>query len=160
MRTPARIAGHPIHPILVTIPVGLWIFSFVCDLGYLATGIPGWNVAAYYAVGGGCIGAVLAAAAGLVDGLFLRKSPIFRTVLTHMALNSLALVIFIMSFLSRSIEASNPWSVALSTLGVIAVFLGGWFGGHLVFVQGVGVEPPDQHRHPIKSDTENVRRSA
>ena len=34
MRTPASIAGHPIHPMLVPIPIGLWIFSFVCDLAY------------------------------------------------------------------------------------------------------------------------------
>ena len=32
MRTPATIAGHPIHPMLVPIPIGLWIFSLVCDL--------------------------------------------------------------------------------------------------------------------------------
>src|SRR5207248_7202313 len=32
MQTPASIARHPIHPMLVPIPIGLWIFSFVCDL--------------------------------------------------------------------------------------------------------------------------------
>src|SRR6476661_3070123 len=26
MRTPANIAGHPIHPMLVPLPIGLWIF--------------------------------------------------------------------------------------------------------------------------------------
>lgn len=31
MRTPAQIAGHPIHPMLVPIPSGLWLFSFACD---------------------------------------------------------------------------------------------------------------------------------
>ena len=30
MRTPASIARHPIHPMLVPIPIGLWIFSLVC----------------------------------------------------------------------------------------------------------------------------------
>ena len=32
MRTPASIARHPIHPMLVPIPIGLWIFSLVADL--------------------------------------------------------------------------------------------------------------------------------
>ncbi len=32
MRTPASIGGHPIHPMLVVFPIGLWIFSLVCDL--------------------------------------------------------------------------------------------------------------------------------
>ena len=30
MRTPANIAKHPIHPMLVAIPIGLWIFSLIC----------------------------------------------------------------------------------------------------------------------------------
>ena len=37
MRTPAKIAKHPIHPMLVTIPIGLWIASLVCDLVRMAT---------------------------------------------------------------------------------------------------------------------------
>jgi uncharacterized membrane protein len=32
MRTPASIAKHPLHPMLVAIPIGVWIFSLVCDL--------------------------------------------------------------------------------------------------------------------------------
>ena len=35
MRTPANIAKHPIHPMLVAIPIGLWVFSLVCDLVHL-----------------------------------------------------------------------------------------------------------------------------
>ena len=36
MRAPASISKHPIHPILIVFPVGLWIFSLVCDLIRLA----------------------------------------------------------------------------------------------------------------------------
>lgn len=32
MQTPASIARHPIHPMLVNFPIGLWNFSLVCDL--------------------------------------------------------------------------------------------------------------------------------
>jgi len=32
MRTPASIARHPIHPMLVPLPIGLWIFALVADL--------------------------------------------------------------------------------------------------------------------------------
>ena len=34
MRTPASINGHPVHPMLVTIPIGLWIFSLAADVIY------------------------------------------------------------------------------------------------------------------------------
>jgi uncharacterized membrane protein len=105
-----------------------------------------WNVSAYLALGGGIVGAICAAVPGLVDGVFLRKTQTFRTVLTHMALNVCALLTFVMSFLSRSIQAPFSWSLALSAIGLLPLAIGGWMGGKLVFVQGVGVEPPADHR--------------
>jgi len=36
MRTPASILKHPIHPMLIVFPIGLWIFSLTCDLIRLA----------------------------------------------------------------------------------------------------------------------------
>ncbi len=167
MRTPTRVGGHPIHPMLVVFPLGLWGFSFICDLGFVATGNPSWQTAAYFAMGGGIVGAALAAIPGFVDGLFLRKSPLFRTVLTHMAFMVLALTMFIASFLARSMEAPHGMSLAISTIGIFAMLLGGWFGGDLVYRHGMGVEPPSQHRHPIltaesrdEGGAERIRRHA
>ncbi len=40
MQTPATIAKHPIHPMLVNFPIGLWIFSLVCDLIGLGVAAP------------------------------------------------------------------------------------------------------------------------
>jgi hypothetical protein len=34
MASPANIAKHPLHPILVLLPIGLWIFSLLSDLVY------------------------------------------------------------------------------------------------------------------------------
>lgn len=31
MRTPARIAGHPIHPMPGMVPMGMCVFSLVVD---------------------------------------------------------------------------------------------------------------------------------
>jgi uncharacterized membrane protein len=132
---------------LVGVPVGLWVFSFVCDLVFLFTKYPAWNTAAYFAIGGGVIGAALAAVPGFVDGLFLRKSPIFRTVLLHMALNLFATLMFVMSFLSRSIQAPFSWSLLLSVVGLVPLGFAGWMGGELVFVEGMGVEPQPEGRH-------------
>ena len=38
MHTPASIRGHPLHPMLVPIAIGCWIFSVAADLLCLATG--------------------------------------------------------------------------------------------------------------------------
>ena len=53
MKTPASIAGHPINPMLVALPIGLWIFSLVCDLVHVY-GAPGddWNIVARYTLAG------------------------------------------------------------------------------------------------------------
>jgi uncharacterized membrane protein len=59
MRTPASISKHPIHPMLIVFPIGLWVFSLACDLIRLA-GAPGdaWITVAYYSMVGGFIGAL------------------------------------------------------------------------------------------------------
>ena len=41
MTTPASIKGHPLHTILVALPVGLWVFALVADLAAVSTGRPG-----------------------------------------------------------------------------------------------------------------------
>ena len=44
MRTPASIAGHPIHPMLVPIAIGCFVFSFAADLICMFTGnTTPWN---------------------------------------------------------------------------------------------------------------------
>ena len=66
MRTPANIAKHPIHPMLIPIPIGLWIFSLVCDLIQAAgSADPAWPTVALYTMGGGIVDALAAAVPGL-----------------------------------------------------------------------------------------------
>lgn len=57
MKTPASIAGHPIHPMLVAVPIGLWIFSLVCDLVHRSGQGDNWNIVALYTLAGGIAGA-------------------------------------------------------------------------------------------------------
>ncbi|MGH9834655.1 MAG: DUF2231 domain-containing protein [Blastocatellia bacterium] len=59
----ASIGGHPIHPILVAFPIGLWVFSLVSDIVYfMGWGSAIWNDVAFYSMAGGIVGALLAAA--------------------------------------------------------------------------------------------------
>ena len=72
MTTPASIKSHPIHAMLVPLPIGLWIFALVADVMIHAGGDPAWRTAAFYAIGVGIVGALLAAIPGLID---LRSHP-------------------------------------------------------------------------------------
>ena len=88
MRTPASIAGHPIHPMLVPIPIGLWIFSLVCDLIHAGgSGKAAWATVALYTMGGGIVGALLAALPGLIDLLSLHPGP-RKTAIAHMTISA------------------------------------------------------------------------
>lgn len=58
METPASIAKHPIHPMLISLPIGLWIFSFVSDLIYHTGWGPAvWNDVAFYTRADGIVSA-------------------------------------------------------------------------------------------------------
>jgi uncharacterized membrane protein len=140
METPASVARHPIHPMLVGFPIGLWIFSFVCDIAWVSGGADFWAQAAFLAIAGGIIGAVAAAIPGLIDLFALRSAGAFKTALAHMAINVLALVLFLMSLLGRLIGTPTTVPLALSALGVVAILISGWLGGDLVYVRGVAVD--------------------
>src|SRR3954468_9191117 len=101
MQTPASIARHPIHPMLVPIPIGLWIFSFVCDLFHASgASAEAWTTVALYTMAGGIIGALLAALPGLVDLLSLPEGP-RSTAIKHMALNLTIVALYIINFAMR-----------------------------------------------------------
>ena len=42
MATKASIGGHPIHPMLVTLPIGLWVTSFAFDIWFYFNRNPSW----------------------------------------------------------------------------------------------------------------------
>ena len=159
MRTPANIAGHPIHPMLVTIPIGLWIFSLVADLVALRSGSPQtWALVAFYAMVGGIVGALAAALPGLVDLLSLEDRAIKKTALIHMSINLTVVVLYALNAWMRS-RAAVPGDVtlALSVLAIAMLLVSGWLGGKMVYLSGVGVsaeqplqppsQPQQQERH-------------
>lgn len=141
MRTPANIAKHPIHPMLVAIPIGLWIFSFVCDLIRVFGGTsPNWSVVAFYSMIGGIVGALLAAVPGLIDLLSL-PAGLKRIALIHMSINLTVVVLYIVNAWLRS-RSSSDMMVWLSLIAICLLGVSGWLGGKMVYVHGVAVEIP------------------
>lgn len=132
-----NVAGHPVHPMLVTIPIGLWIFSLVGDLVYASTGDARWETTAYFTLGGGIVGALLAALPGFVDLLALRDGRERRTGLTHMSLNLAIVVVQAVNFWLRTADGYGTLPLILSIVAVVALAISGWLGGHLVHVLGV-----------------------
>jgi len=142
MRTPASIGGHPIHPMLVPIAIGCFIFSFASDLICLATGDNQlWNTLAYYTMIGGILGALAAALPGLVDLLSLPPGYTKGIAIKHMSINLTVVVIYVINAWMRH---GNPSSLKvpmiLSLVTILLLLVSGWLGGKMVYEAGVGVD--------------------
>jgi uncharacterized membrane protein len=143
MSSRATIAKHPIHPMLVVFPIGLWVFSLVSDLMYLFNQTALWSELALYAMVGGLIGAIGASVPGLIDMLAIRDIRVRKIARDHMILNASAIVIFGLNLLLRvSLEPGAPLPILLSFAGILVVAVSGWLGGEMVYIHGVGVVEP------------------
>lgn len=141
MASPASIKKHPLHPMLVALPIGLWVFALVCDVVRVCGGGLQWNTVALYCVAGGIVGAVIAAIPGLIDYRSIDEPEMGRIATIHLWVNTGALVIFAADLWCRfhfPPESDIPWILCL--VGVAAVGFGGWLGGEMVYVKGMAVE--------------------
>jgi uncharacterized membrane protein len=143
MSSPASIKGHPIHAMLVPLPIGLWIFALFADLMTASGGGPNWRFVAYYCIAGGIAGALLAAAPGLVDLFSIEPGRRRRTGIWHMVINLVAVAVFATNFLLRWSAADHAGPVVLTIVGVGLICISGWLGGQLVYVMGVSVAPAE-----------------
>jgi uncharacterized membrane protein len=138
--------GHPFHPILVTLPIGAWIASVVFDVASkIDESAPALVEGAYWLIGLGVVGAVVAAVFGLLDLFAIPSGTRARRLgLIHLALNVVTLGMFVGGFLWRSdsydsARETSAAQLALS-LGALALLaVSGWIGGMLAYRFGVRV---------------------
>ena len=141
--TGARLAGRPIHPVVVGIPIGLCTFSVLADIIRLAGwGKPVWFDLAFYAIAAGIVGALLAAIAGLMDYVTAADARVRDIAFAHMIAALFVVAIFILTLWQRWNGDHGLFPVALSTVGVMLLGVVGWLGGQMMFVHGTGMEAP------------------
>ena len=96
LRSTARIAGHPIHPMLVPVPIVCFVGALITDIAYFATAEMMWADFSAWLLTVGVIMGVLAAIAGLIDFLGNRliraQTPAWPHVLGNLLVLVLALV--------------------------------------------------------------------
>jgi uncharacterized membrane protein len=147
MSSPASIHKHPIHPMLIVFPIGLWIFSFVCDIVYHAgSHTVLWKEMAFYTMLGGVVGALLAAVPGFIDYLSIGDVYVRRIATTHMVLNLAVVALFIFNLGLRFSGSSEMLPVTLSLIGIAVLTVSGWLGGTLVYEHQVAVDPVANRR--------------
>jgi uncharacterized membrane protein len=148
--------GHPFHPVMVTVPIGAWVASVVFDIIALASSEDEsvFSEGAYWLIGIGVVGALVAAVFGLMDLLIIpRGTPAFRTGLTHMAVNVTVVVLFVVNFAIRAGQGYEDASVLGFVISLIALGLlgfSGWLGGKLAYHYGVRVASEETQREGFR----------
>ena len=126
--------GHPIHPMLVAIPIGAWVASLVFDLASHVT----------------TPRALAAATAGFLDYFAIPTGTrAHRTALLHMAINLTVTVAFGLDLwwrttLTRTAVPLGP--IVLSLVALAGLGVSGYLGGKLAYRYGVRVADEDTQR--------------
>jgi uncharacterized membrane protein len=137
--------GHPLHPVLVTVPIGAWVASLVFDVASHLVADPEFLArGSLWLIGLGVVGALAAALVGFLDLLAIPSgTPVFRTGLVHAGLNLVVTTGYLGGFLWRrtsDLSASVGWgSLALSATCLAALAVSGYLGGMLAYRYGVRV---------------------
>ena len=143
IRSTAAIAGHPLHPLLVTLPIGFLVGALLSDLGFFGTSDPFWVRASEWLIGAGLGTGALAAIAGLIDFAASERIRSLSIVWYHLIGNVIALVLSAISLyfrLSSEAPVVSGTQLLLSILVVVIFAVTGWLGGELVFKHGVGTK--------------------
>ena len=134
---------HPLHPMLVHVPVACWLLAPLCDVAALAGGWPVlWTMSAVL-IGVGIAWGALAATAGAMD--YARAHAVApRLVNAHVLLMggawTVALIGLFGRFADRQILTPPPWwAVAACFVTAVLMVAGAWCGGEMVYGKGIGV---------------------
>jgi uncharacterized membrane protein len=147
------IAGHPIHPILVTLPIGFLAGALLSDLAHYRTADAFWTRASLWLTGSGLVAGLLAALAGLADFLGSADIRKLSEAWLHFLGNGVVLLLALLSFYVRLYDESGTVSATqllLSFCIVILLSVTGWLGGELVFRHRVAVQDGEEDDPPDK----------
>lgn len=123
--------GHPVHPLLITLPIGTWMTSLVFDLALKDP------TTARRLIAIGLLTTPPTVLAGWADyPLLTRKQR--RVGLLHAGSNAIGATLFALAY--RAYRRNRlPAARAYALLGLTAIGVGGALGGHLSYAQGAGM---------------------
>lgn len=140
----AAVNGHPIHPMLVPLPIGAFVGALASDVAYAATGDRFWARASRLLLGAGVATGALAGAVGAVDFTGRDQIRDYREAWAHAGGNAAAIALGAVNLAMRPDDSGRgtvPMGLALSALTGAILLVTGWFGGELSYRHRVGVMP-------------------
>jgi len=166
MESKTKLFGHPVHPMLIVFPAGLFTAAVIFDILYLILGNPILATVSFYMIAVGVVGGLLAAIFGFIDWLALPNNSRAKNIGGWHGLgNFVIVVLFAISWLIRGGIANfvpNGLALTLSFAAIILALITLWIGGELVYRLGVGVDPganvnaPNSLTEPTASATQRT----
>lgn len=167
MESRVKLFGHPVHPMLIVFPVGLFATAVIFDILTMATGNNAFPIVAFYMIAAGVAGGLLAAIFGFIDWLALPNNSRAKSIGGWHGLGNVVITgLFAVSwFLRLNNQNFAPGTLALllSFAGIALALITAWIGGELVYRLGVGVDPganvnaPNSLTEPSASATRTKR---
>jgi len=144
MESRLKLAGHPIHPMLIVLPLGLFAIAVLFDVIYLATSDATFAEVAFWNISAGIVGGLLAAVFGFIDWLAIPQDTRAKRIgAWHGGGNVVIVLLFIFSWFLRLNDhayAPNVLPFVLSLAAVIAALVTAWLGGEMVYRLRVAVD--------------------
>lgn len=140
------VAGHPLHPMLVTFPIAFLLGAFGSDLLFLYDGDEFWARMSLWLIGAGTFMGFVAGTTGAVELLAVRGIRRRPAAWNHFVASVMMLAVASANWLWRVGDAEGaiwPWGIALSAVTAALVGFAGWLGGTLVFEHQIGIEQDD-----------------
>jgi uncharacterized membrane protein len=135
--------GHPIHPMLVTIPIGAFVATLAFDIASVTLEGRAYGRPAVWLSLIGIVSGLFASLFGLIDYRRLTKGTRAHAVATrHLILMDVVLLCFIVGFFIRRadpdqyLNGTPTIALVLSVVGVAILLVGGWLGGKLSYSYG------------------------
>jgi nitrite reductase/ring-hydroxylating ferredoxin subunit/uncharacterized membrane protein len=140
--------GHPVHPVLVQVPVGAWMSAAFLDaIGRDEDG-------ARHLIGLGLLASVPAAVAGSADWAEQHEQQM-RTGVVHAAANTAAISLYAGSLLARA-RRRTGLGKALGYAGLAAVAVGGLLGGDISYRQAGGANHAEETPHLVPAGWQDL----
>jgi uncharacterized membrane protein len=144
MNSRLKVAGHAVHPMIIPVPLGMFIGTLVFDLLYLMTDDAQYATVSFFMAATAVVGGLLAIATGAVDyGAIPKGTRAKRVATVHAIGNDVVVALFAISWLLRlgpDDHIPSALALTLTFAGAALSFLTGWLGGELVERLGVGVD--------------------
>jgi uncharacterized membrane protein len=137
----ARIGAHPIHPILVPIPIACFVGTLLTDFTYWRTAEMMWADFSAWLVTVGVIVGWVAAIVGLVDFIGSSSIRALPPAWPHLIGNLVVLVLATLNMLVHSRDAWTsvvPEGLILSAVTVCVLVFTGWMGWSMVYRYRLG----------------------